>query len=325
MWANWEVDALLNWLKKYNTGKPAGQRAGFYGLDVYSLWESMEALVNYLYVNDPNVADLAVEALHCFEPFEENPQYYAGVSWLQGTSCKAKVTHLLSEIRKKAPVYNHDPEAALTVEQNAHIAVNAEEYYRKMTALDDHTWNLRDSHMMETLQRLLNFHGSGSRAIIWAHNNHIGDARFTPMRGQGLFSIGQLARKQFGGQQTELVGFGSYQGSVIAGKAWSAPMNVMPVPPAQAGSIEALLHETYQANRLLLFGGDTKTQFDETLPHRAIGVVYNPSGEGPVNYVPTVLSHRYDAFIYIDQTTAVHPLHIRPDGHLVPETYPFNF
>lgn len=325
MWANWEVDALLNWLKKYNDSKPANQRIGFYGLDVYSLWESMEALVGYLHKTDPKAAELAIQALRCFEPFEEDPQRYAGSSYRMGVSCETEVVRLLAEIRKQATVYDHDPEAALNAEQNAYIAVNAEKYYRKMIAFDGHTWNLRDNHMIDTLQRLLNFHGPKSKAVIWEHNSHIGDARYTDMQRQGLINTGQLARERFGEKNTVLAGFGSYAGKVIAGGAWGAPMELMPVPPARPDSVEALLHNRYNSNCLLVFDQAIKTALDRPLPHRAIGVVYHPSYETTGNYVPTLLNRRYDAFLYIDQTTAVHPLHIKPDGHLVPETYPFNF
>lgn len=325
MWANWEVDALLNWLKKYNGKQPANRRAGFYGLDVYSLWESMEALVNYLQVNDPKAAELARQALRCFEPYEEDPHQYARSNYHIGSSCEPEVIHLLTEIRRKAPIYDHDPEAALNTEQNAHIAVNAEAYYRKMMGFDDHTWNLRDTHMMETLQRLFSFHGPRSKAIVWEHNTHIGDARYTPMQRQGLFNTGQLAREQIGENNTVLAGFASYEGQVIAGSAWGAPMERMPVPPARAGSVEALLHGQYNDKQLLIFDRRGNGAFDSTLPHRAIGVVYDPAQEKSGNYVPTLLSRRYDAFLFIDKTTAVHPLHIHPDGHLIPETYPFNF
>lgn len=139
MWANWEVDALLNWLKKYNSAQSANRRVGFYGLDVYSLWESMETLVNYLQANDPKAAELAKGALRCFEPYEEDPHRYARANYRIGSSCEPEVIHLLAEIRKKAPVYDHDPEAALNIEQNAYIAVNAEAYYRKMMGFD---WRL---------------------------------------------------------------------------------------------------------------------------------------------------------------------------------------
>nr|WP_223266096.1 erythromycin esterase family protein [Mucilaginibacter rubeus] len=325
MWANWEVDVLLNWLKTFNTGQPANKRAGFYGLDVYSLWESMEVLVNYLYEHDPKAADLAVEALRCFEPFEEDPQRYASATWRQGTSCETEVVNLMAEIRKKTTIYDHDPEASLNTNQNAHIAVNAEAYYRRMMHFDGQTWNLRDTHMMETLQRLLDFHGPHSKAIVWAHNTHIGDARYTSMRSQGLFNIGQLSRSKLGEHDTVLVGFGSYRGSVVGGSAWGSPMTVMPVPDAEPDSLEAELHRRFRADQLLVFGQDRGSEFNRTWPHRAIGVVYDPAQEKPGNYVPTVPGRRYDAFLYIDETTGVHPMHIHPDGHLVPETYPFNF
>jgi erythromycin esterase len=324
MWANWEIDALLNWLNDHNTGLPANNRVGFYGLDVYSLWESMEALVTYLKTNDPKAAELAKQAIRCFEPYGEDAQEYARAQYSLEDSCRQEVINLLAEIRKKAPVYDHDPEAALNTEQNAQIAVNAEEYYSNMIGFNDNTWNLRDTHMMETLQRLLKFHGPKSKAIVWEHNTHIGDARYTDMKRHGMLNTGQLAREQLGDKETVLVGFGSYQGSVIAGKQWGAPMEVMPVPAARAGSVEELMHRKYGENRLLVFDGG-HDRYNEVLPHRAIGVVYNPEQERQGNYVPTILSSRYDAFLYIDQSTALHPLHIQPDGHKVPETYPFNF
>lgn len=324
MWANWEVDALLNWLKQHNTGKAANKRVGFYGLDVYSLWESIEALVNYLQANDPKAADLAKQAIRCFEPYGEDGQEYARAQYSLESSCREEVINLLAEIRKKTPFYDHDPEAALNTEQNAHIAVNAEEYYTNMVGFNDNTWNLRDTHMMETLQRLMTFHGPDAKAIVWEHNTHIGDARYTDMQRHGMFNTGQLAREQFGEKDTVLAGFGSYLGTVIAGKQWGAPMEVMPVPAAREGSVEERMHRKFGENRLLIFDG-SNDRYNEVMPHRAIGVVYNPLYEKYGNYVPTILSSRYDVFLYVDQTTALHPLHIKPDGNQVPETYPFNF
>ncbi|MDB4924428.1 erythromycin esterase family protein [Mucilaginibacter sp.] len=326
MWANWEVDALLNWLKLFNNGKPANNRVGFYGLDVYSLWESMDALVGYLQTNDPKAAELAKQAIRCFEPYEEDPHKYARSQYSLESSCRQEVINLLAEIRKKSPVYDSDPEAALNTEQNAHIAVNAEEYYSNMMSFNDNTWNLRDTHMMETLQRLMQFHGPDAKAIVWEHNTHIGDARYTDMQHHGMYNTGQLAREQLGEKDTVLVGFGSYLGTVIAGKEWGAPMEVMPVPAARGGSVEELMHRTYAGNRMLIFDRKhPQKRWNEVWPHRAVGVVYNPLHEKHGNYVPTILGSRYDAFLFIDETTALHPLHIQPDGHLVPETYPFNF
>ena len=326
MWVNWEIASLIDWLKDYNKELPANKRIGFYGLDVYSLWESMEALVNYLQQHDPKAAELARQAIRCFEPYEENVHEYSRATMFMDSSCRDAVVSLLTEIRKKVPVYDHDPEAALNTEQNAHIAVNAEEYYSNMVGFNDNTWNLRDTHMMETLTRIFNFYGDGAKGIVWEHNTHIGDARFTDMKRHEMINVGQLVREQLGEEDSVLVGFGSYQGSVIAGKRWEVPMQVMPVPQAREGTVEALLHDESPENKLLIFEPETLEKRDgPTLGHRAIGVVYHPEQERHSNYVPTVLNARYDAFIYIDETEALHPLHLKPDGHKVPETYPFNF
>jgi len=324
MWANWEIDALLNWLKAYNSEQPLNWRVGFYGLDVYSLWESIEALIDYLKVNDPKTAELAKQAIHCFEPYSEDPREYAKAQIYLDASCRNEVVTLLSEIRKKAPVYDHDPEAALNSEQNAQIAVNAEEYYSKMVGFNDNTWNLRDGHMMDTLNRIYQFYGKGSKGIIWEHNTHIGDARYTDMHRHGMYNTGQLAREQYSEQDTVLVGFGSYSGTVMAGNQWGAQMKVMNMPEARPGSWEQELHNESADNRLMIFDRDADIQ-EKQVPHRAIGVVYHPESERHSNYIPTVINRRYDAFIYLDQTRALHALHLKPDGHLVPETYPFNF
>lgn len=324
MWANWEVAALASWLKAYNAGLNPDKRIGFYGLDVYSLWESMDAITGYLEKTDPAAAASAKKAMLCFQPYGRDEYKYAREHRFSD-SCRESLISMLSEIRKNAPAYDHDPEAALNIEQNAHIAVNAEAYYRNMTSFNDNTWNLRDTHMMETLHRLRKFHGTRAKAIVWEHNTHIGDARYTDMHAAGMINIGQLAREEMGLKEVVLVGFGSYSGSVVAGEEWGAEMQVMDVPPARTESIEQILHQESAEDKLLIFDRNTKQRFDIILPHRAIGVVYHPEHEKRGNYVPSVLSSRYDAFIYIDETSAVHPLYIRPDGHQVPETYPFAF
>lgn len=325
MWANWEVAALAEWLREYNSTQPMPQRAGFYGLDVYSLWDSMYAMMDYLQEEDPQAAQSVKQAIQCFEPYEEDEQAYARYS-LTEHSCREKVLAMLKEIRNKAHHLNGDPEAGFNTEQNALIAVNAEKYYRAMMSFDNESWNVRDLHMMETLDRLMTFHGKGAKAIVWEHNTHIGDARATDMKRAGMVNIGQLAREQYGINQVYLVGFGSYQGTVIAGEEWGAPMKVMEVPEAREGSVEHMLHQESNQNRYLLFNTeDIRKQFDTSIRHRAIGVVYHPSREKHGNYVPSVMANRYDAFVYIDQTKALHPLHLKPHNEKTPETYPFNF
>jgi erythromycin esterase len=325
MWANWEVASLTDWMKAHNIGLPAEDRIGFYGLDVYSLWESMDVIIGYLERSDPVAAAKAKKAMRCFEPYDRNEYKYAEEQRVLPDSCRDLLVSMLIEIRKNAPGYNHDLEAGLNTEQNAHIAINAEEYYRVMTSFNDNTWNLRDTHMMETLSRLRKFYGNSSKAIVWEHNTHIGDARYTDMNAAGMINIGQLLREERGLKDVVLVGFGSYQGTVIAGKDWGAEMEIIITPPALSGSIEDILHQESKEDRLLIFNRDEQERFDIKLSQRAIGVVYRPELESSRNYMPTVLSSRYDAFFYIDRTSALHPLHIRPDGNQIPETYPFSF
>ena len=323
MWANWEVAALADWLREYNQKLPIDKKVGFYGLDVYSLWDSMREMVNYLEKEDPQAAQSVKKAIQCFEPYEENEHLYARYSMTEH-SCRDQVLALLKEVRLKAQFLDGDREAGFNTEQNALIAVNAEKYYRSMVGFDNESWNVRDTHMMETLDRLMKFHGKQAKGIVWEHNTHIGDARATSMKRAGMVNIGQLAREEYGINKVYLVGFASYQGSVIAGEEWGAPMEEMDVPEARVGSIEDVLHKETPQDRYLLFTDELPEKLYEThIHHRAIGVVYDPEREKYGNYVPSILSERYDAFIFFDETQALHPLHIKPRDKEVPETYPF--
>jgi erythromycin esterase len=323
MWANWEVAALAEWLREWNATRPMEERVGFYGLDVYSLWDSMRTLQEYLEGEDPALAKAVRGAMRCFQPYEDNEHAYARVA-LTEHSCRDRVLALLQEVRQKAHQFAEDPEAAFSAEQNALIAVNAESYYRSMMSFDNESWNVRDTHMMETLRRLMDFHGKTAKGIVWEHNTHIGDARATSMRQAGMINIGQLAREEYGVNKVYLAGFGSYEGTVIAGEEWGAPMQTMVVPSAREGSIEYTLHRESRQNRYLLFNTeDIQRQYETSVHHRAIGVVYDPDRERYGNYVPTVMSSRYDAFIFIDRTQALHPLNTRESNVKIPETYPF--
>ncbi|TCZ68269.1 erythromycin esterase family protein [Flaviaesturariibacter aridisoli] len=323
MWANWEVAALAEWLRDWNSHRPMEQRVGFYGLDVYSLWDSMRILQEYLEGEDPALAKAIRGALGCFQPYEDNEHAYARAS-LTKHSCRDRVLELLREVREKALQYSEDAEAAFSAEQNALIAVNAESYYRSMMSFDNESWNVRDRHMMETLRRLMDFHGPEAKGIVWEHNTHIGDARATSMRQAGMINIGQLAREEYGLNRVYLCGFGCYEGSVVAGEEWGAPHEVMPVPEAREGSIEHWLHRESTQSRYLLFNTeDIRALYDQSVQHRAIGVVYDPDRERYGNYVPTVMAERYDAFIFIDRTEALHPLHTHDAANKIPDTYPF--
>ena len=322
MWANWEVAALVEWLRRHNADGPNDRKVGFYGLDVYSLWESLDAIMSYLERRDPDALDTARRAYACFEPYGEDVQAYARATAFVPTSCEAEVVDLLSELRHAVQAAPGDHEARFDAEQNARSAVGAERYYRAMIAGGAESWNVRDRHMIDTLDDLLNHHGPDAKAIVWEHNTHVGDARATDMAAAGMVNTGQLARERYGREAVVLVGFGSYRGTVIAGRSWGAPMERMDVPPAEDGSWESIMAAARDGAALLL----THELADAARArrgHRAIGVVYDPSLERYGNYVPTDLPYRYDAFIHLPVTQALHPLHVAPRGEGPPDTYPW--
>ncbi len=324
MWGNWEVAGLAEWMKEHNAPLSIEKKVGFYGLDVYSLWDSMKAMMHYLETEDPNAASSVKKAIQCFEPFNENEQQYARFT-LREAGCREEVLALLKEIRLKAQFLDGDREAGFNTEQNALVAVNAEKYYRSMIGFDNESWNVRDRHMMETLERLMKFHGKNAKGIVWEHNTHIGDARATGMSKAGMVNIGELGREKYGENNVYLAGFATYHGSVIAGEEWGAPMEVMEVPEAQTGSIEYRLHRQSDKDRYILFNKEIPEEYFEKIGHRAIGVVYDPAMEKYGNYVPSLLPQRYDALIFIDETKALHPLALHVDRRKIPETFPSDF
>jgi erythromycin esterase len=324
MWANEEVAELAEWLRWHNAGRPEEEQAGFYGLDVYSLWDLLYQVMSYLRRAAPEALPAARRALRCFEPYGEDVQEYARATVLVPASCEDDVVALLREVRRGAPTFPRDGrDTAFNTEQNALVVKNAEAYYRAMVRSNSDSWNIRDRHMVETLDRLMQHHGGGAKAIVWEHNTHIGDARYTDMADDGMVNVGQLVRQGRARDGVVLVGFGSHRGSVIAGREWEAPMEHMAVPPGRPGSWEDVLHQADETDKLLLFTGEESAALRETRGQRAIGVVYHPEYEQYGNYVPSVLPRRYDAFLYVDETAALHPLHIRPRREEeVPETFP---
>jgi erythromycin esterase len=334
MWANREIVDLIEWLKSYNKaiGKGDHEKVGFYGLDVYSLWESLEAVMEYLHSNYRDAMRSAIEAYRCFEPYGRDVQEYAKATAFIPESCADEVTNMLVQLRDKANksgdgLFKEDAgEAYFNAEQNAVVAKNAELYYRTMMQGGALSWNVRDHHMMNTLERLMKFHGDNAKSIVWAHNTHIGDARATDMRRARMVNLGQLVREQGGRDKVGLVGFGTYNGSVIAAKEWGEPMERMQVPPAVDGSWDSFLHsvDSKGKNKLLVFPEtETMETPSDSKGQRAIGVVYNPSYEMYGNYVETILPARYDAFLFIDETHALHPLHMPVSSNEdLPETFP---
>jgi erythromycin esterase-like protein len=325
MWANWEIVALAEWLKQFNVGHPRQNKVGFYGLDVYSLWESLAAIIAYLDKKDPGTKHTAMEALACFEPYSDDEgRAYARANRMVPAICEDEVVDLLYQIRKNMRSYNTDREAVMSAEQNAHVIVNAERYYRAMISAGSESWNIRDHHMADTLYRLMDFYGPEAKGIVWEHNTHIGDARATDMARQGLVNVGQLVREDRSADGVYTVGFGSFKGTVVAGQEWGDVMRVMHVPEAMPDSWEHILHQLGGRDRIVFMNGAMGRELEgATFPHRAIGVVYHPRYEKPGNYVRSRITERYDAFIYLDRTTALHPLHIVPDGYQMPETFPF--
>jgi erythromycin esterase len=308
MWANQEIATLTEWLRQYNQGQ-ASNPVGFYGLDMYSLWESLEAIARS---GEADAATLAAvrSAQNCLAPYKQDEQAYAQAT-AQGSSCAEALGQVLQAVQNRKSQLPAGHAESFNAEQNALVAVNAERYYRAMIGSSASSWNIRDRHMMETFNRLSAHHGGNARIIVWEHNTHVGDARYTDMAAAGEVNIGQLVREQHAQAGVYIVGFGTYQGSVIASPYWGGPITNMKVPAAQAGSWEALLHQTAPADKLInLQLWRTDKSLTQRRGHRAIGVVYNPNREAG-NYVPSDLPNRYDAFIFIDKTQALHPLPVK--------------
>ena len=251
-----------SWLRAWNLERPEGERAGFHGLDVYSLWESMQAIFDYLGEEDPASLEAAQEAYRCFEPYGKRVEEYGAASRFVSARCEEEVVRLLARTREQAAADGPDRFSAW---QNAEVVAGAERYYRAMVGGGPESWNVRDIHMADTLDRLLDRYGPDARGIVWAHNTHVGDARATDMAADGMVNIGQLARERHGRDAVALVGFGSYRGNVIAAPRWGSPAEAMVVPPAREGSVERRLHELMPERAVLVFGGADQPE----LGHRA--------------------------------------------------------
>ena len=309
MWANEEVAKFLAWLREWNSVRPAEARVGFYGLDVYSLWDSLREIIRWLEAFAPDAVPAAMQAWRCFVPFSEDPHEYAWSTRIVPETCEADVVSLLAEVRRRTGGLPRDDEEAFDAWQNAEVAADAERYYRIMVLGDQESWNIRDYHMVDTVDRLAHHLGPRSKGLVWEHNTHVGDARATDMARAGMVNVGQLMRERHGGEGVALVGFASYRGTVIAGAAWGAAESVVPVPVAKPGTHEDLLHIALGAPAVLDFAdGPGGPWLEARLGHRAIGVVYQPHRE--VGYfVPTVMGGRYDALLWFEETEALHPLH----------------
>jgi erythromycin esterase-like protein len=316
---------FCRWLRGHNAGRPVAERVGFHGLDVYSLWDSMHELIGWLREHEAGHVEQAVQALRCFEPFGEDGAEYAFASRFTPTSCEQTVVDLLHRLcaDRGSQLSDEDRDDRFAAEQNAAVVADAERYYRAMVRGSAESWNVRDGHMADTLDRLLGHVRAGGgrgKAVVWEHNTHIGDARATDMAGAGMVNVGQLWRERHGDDDVVLVGMGGYRGGVVAAEAWGAQMERMPVPEARPGSLEALLHAEVGHDALFVVPpGERPGWLTRRLDHRAIGVVYRPEREKRGNYVPTVVGERYDAFLWFEDTAPVRPLHLeRADEHVPP-------
>ncbi|GAA1757572.1 erythromycin esterase family protein [Kocuria aegyptia] len=326
MWANEEVAGFLDWLHQWNAGRPAGDQVGFYGLDVYSLWDSLREIRTWVQANAPDALPAAEQAWQCFTPYGEDPHEYAWSTRIVPETCEADVVALLAEVRRRTlDRAGQDPEA-LDAALNAMAAADAEHYYRTMVGGDQQSWNVRDTHMADVVDLLAEHHGSGSKGLVWEHNTHVGDARATDMARYGLVNVGQLVRERHAAEGVVLVGLASHRGTVIAAGAWGDPEETMAVPEARPGSHEDALHEALGEPAVLVFGPDRSGPWlSRRAGHRAIGVVYS-SWEDAGNYVPTVMGGRYDALLWFEDTSALRPLHHeRPPEEPEFETEPTGF
>lgn len=307
MWANEEVSAFTEWLKEMNRNRE--EKIGFYGIDLYSLFESIDEVLTFLSNNPQHQVDLeyAKKALTCFEPYNRMPEHYALSSTHFSDECISEVTSLLRSLRNHQQQYSSKQEEDLNVVMNALVAKNAESYYREMMS-DEKSWNTRDYHMVEAIHELRKYYGQETKIVVWEHNTHIGDASETSMKKEQLINVGQIIREQYGKENTYAIGFGTYEGTVIAADRWGDPFEIINVPPAKLTKWEGQLHAASPEDKVLLFNDENRELFNDWIGHRAIGVVYNPAYEDYGNYVPSRVGSRYDAFIYIDQTTALHPL-----------------
>ncbi|HEY4441753.1 MAG TPA: erythromycin esterase family protein [Candidatus Elarobacter sp.] len=332
MWRNADVVDFIGWLRERNDRRSAPAKAGFYGLDLYSLHSSVQAVIGYLDRVDPDAARRARQYYGCFDDVTDPQSYGYGVALGMTASCHDAVLRALTDLQRNAQSYLQlDGTVAedeyFYAEQNARVARDAEEYYRVMLDRRESSWNLRDRHMFETLEALaahLRRHRETDKIVVWAHNSHVGNARATEMSDRGEFNIGELVRRRHG-DHAVLVGFTTHSGTVSAASDWDAPVERKRVLPALADSYEALFHRTGVPGFMLTFDDPRiRASCAGPLLERAIGVIYRPETERLSHYFRSRLPDQFDAVIHVDRTRAVEPLERTAgwEAGEAPETYP---
>jgi erythromycin esterase-like protein len=311
MWRNAEFQGFVDWLGGYNRARVEAERVSFHGLDLYNMNASIAAVIGYLERTDPTAASEARKLYGCLKPWKEQPQIYGRMALSEGHGrCETAVVKMLRDIFAREPAYSPgDPDAFLDAAQNARLIANAEAYYRAMYHGSAASWNLRDEHMADTLDLLLRRKGPNAKAVVWAHNSHVGDARHTDMgRGRHELNLGQLVRERYDGAAC-LIGFGTHAGTVAAADDWDEPMKIKAINPSRPDSYERIMHESGIERFLLdLREAATAELRGALLPERLeryIGVIYRPETERWSHYSEASLPREYDAFVWFDRTTAV--------------------
>jgi protein-L-isoaspartate(D-aspartate) O-methyltransferase len=329
MWRNHETWAFVEWLRAFNaeTREPA-RRAGFYGLDLYSLFTSIRSVLAYLERVDPPAARLARERYSCLTPWQSDPQAYgrAALSGRYRVCEKEAVAMLQDMLRRRLDYAERDGERFLDAVQNARLVADAERYYRAMYYGASASWNQRDQHMSDTLEALLAHHGPGSKAVVWAHNSHLGNAQATEMSARGELNLGQLCRQRYG-DEAFLIGFGTDHGTVAAAHDWDGPMRAMGLRPAHPESYEGVCHASGVAAFLLALRQPPREELRaELVPprlERAIGVIYRPETELQSHYFHASLPYQFDEYVWLDETAAVQPIEPQ-EARPLPGSHPFS-
>lgn len=332
MWCNQDVRAFILWLHARNAQATTAVRTGFYGLDLYSLYRSADAVIAYLEGVDSDQATIARRLYACLDHVRDPQDYgYEAAAGLR-PSCRDAAATLLVDLARKASAYGVETSQTTLdehffAERNAYVVLNAEHYYRAMFGRRSNTWNVRDGHMVNTLlalQRHLRASGRQGRIVVWAHNSHVGDARATQMGSRGEWNIGHLLREQAGAAQTLLVGFTTYTGHVTAARDWDQPAERRWVRPAHPDSYEHMFYSTHLDRFFLPLQAGAVDVLAEPRLERAIGVVYRPETELPSHYFGAALNSQFDAVFHLDETTAVEPCAVTEHWtqHELPDTYP---
>ena len=326
MWRNQEVAGFADWLRNHNDALPTDQRVEFRGLDVYSLRSSIQEVLRYLDRVDPEAAGAARRRYGCLSPWHDEPSVYGHNVMRGAPSCEeAVVEQLRALLDRRLEYLQRDGSQFFNTERNARVVLAAEGYYRAMYRGSSESWNLRDRHMFDTLRALLDHRGYGAKAVVWAHNSHIGNAAATSMGWGGEFNIGELCRTAFG-RDAVLIGMGTDRGEVAAADNWDEPMQVKQVRPSRPDSWEQLFLHTGLSASMVSWRDDSELREALARPRleRAIGVIYRPATERQSHYFQAILSEQFDALLWLEQTTAVTPIGPQQiDEQSVPDTYPF--